>query len=114
MKCQGSRQSCARGNCQLQCPSPNDPEKCAQRCKINRDKCVTKDLVISTKLFRTVRDKCDNLENGVCQQNCVEGGCLMECFKLEDYHSCTQMCTGNTNTNSNSKAFLGSFALETS
>ena len=41
-----------------------------------------------------VPEECDSLDNGVCEQNCVAGGCDLECFNSEDYHSCEQYCTG--------------------
>ena len=40
--------------------------------------------------------ECDSLENNVCYQSCTAGGCTMECFNSEYYHSCDQSCTGKS------------------
>ena len=37
--------------------------------------------------------ECDRVEDGVCYQYCNAGGCKMECFHSEYYHSCDQSCT---------------------
>ena len=89
LECHGNscEQSCTKGNCELQCPS--DAEKCEQRCTLNKDQCTLKDLVVPPP------DECEKMEDGVCYQSCTKGGCTMECFNSEDYHSCEQSCTGN-------------------
>ena len=107
MKCQGKRckQSCVRGNCELQCPNPNDQRKCEQRCIANRGTCTIKELPFSPPpKVPVIPKECENVVDGVCQQSCVGGRCTMECFKSEHYHSCKQICTGNSNTNINLKS----------
>ena len=38
--------------------------------------------------------ECNEVIEGVCYQDCTGGGCHMECFNSEYYHSCYQSCNG--------------------
>ena len=38
--------------------------------------------------------ECDDVEDGLCKQSCTGGGCTLECFNSDKYHSCEQSCTG--------------------
>ena len=87
LECHGTtcEQSCTGGNCALQCPS--EAETCQQICTINRDRCTI-------EYIQAPRTECDSVENGICIQSCIGGGCTLKCLKSDEYHSCEQSCTG--------------------
>ena len=49
--------------------------------------------------------ECYEVEDGVCKQSCTGGGCTLECFNSNKYHSCEQSCTGKDSPVSLSLSF---------
>ena len=97
LECHGTtcEQRCTKGNCELQCSS--EAQTCEQRCTINKDGC-TKEYIDFSALAPTTEapaPECDDVEDGVCIQSCTRGGCKLQCFNSDVYHSCEQSCTGN-------------------
>ena len=120
LKCHGEscKQICPKGNCQLSCPE--GARMCDQDCgQFNNCKkeylqpptteaptteaptteAPTTEATTTeapTTEAPSVPDECnDVLWDGVCYQSCTGGGCTMECFNSEHYHSCYQECNGN-------------------
>ena len=112
LECHGTtcEQRCTKGNCELQCSS--EAETCEQGCTINKDGCTKEYIDFSTEAPTTEAPtteapapECDHVEDGVCIQSCTGGGCTLECFNSDAYHSCEQICTGKDSPVSLSLSF---------
>ena len=55
---------------------------------------TTEAPTIAATTAPVVPNECDSVTGGVCYQSCTKGGCNMECFNSQYYHSCEQSCTG--------------------
>ena len=89
---------CRKKNCPKslkcdKCVRPSVPTAPTTQATTNEASTTEATTTIATTA-PVIPDECDRVEDGVCFQSCTAGGCNMECYNSQYYHSCEQSCTG--------------------